>query len=51
VDRERILRLVPDVRDRDVYLCGPPVMMNLVRSTLDGIGVPSDRIYYERFSL
>lgn len=51
IDRERIERLVPDLLERDVFLCGPPVMMKIVRSTLAGMGVPSSRIHYERFAL
>jgi len=51
VDAARMARLVPDVKERDVYLCGPPVMMKLVRSALVGLGVRRRRLYYERFSL
>ena len=51
VDRERIARLVPDLSDRDIYLCGPPVMMKGVRSALASMGVPSSRIHDERFAL
>jgi predicted ferric reductase len=51
IDRERIARLVPDVREREVFLCGPPVMMKLVRAALRELGVPRGRIYYERFAL
>ena len=51
VDGERIARLVPDVRERDVYLCGPPPMMKSLRPALAGLGVPGGRIHDERFSL
>jgi predicted ferric reductase len=51
IDRERIARLVPDVREREVFLCGPPVMMKSVRSALAGLGVPRSRVHYERFAL
>lgn len=51
VDRDLIARLVPDLSERDVFLCGPPVMMKLIRATLAGMGVSSSRIHYERFSL
>lgn len=51
VDRERIARLVPDLAARDIYLCGPPVMMKGVRSALASLGVPSARIHDERFAL
>ena len=51
IDRERIERLAPDIMERDVFLCGPPVMMKGIRATLAGMNVPSSRIHYERFAL
>ena len=51
VDRERLARLVPDLSGRDVYLCGPPVMMKGVRAALSSLGVHAARIHDERFSL
>ena len=44
-----IMRLVPDVRDRDVFLCGPPAMVDAVRRRLHRIGVPAEQIHFERF--
>lgn len=44
-------RLVPDIADRDVFLCGPPPMMNAVLGTLRELGVPKPQIHFERFSL
>ena len=44
-------RLVPDIGDRDVFLCGPPPMMNAVLRTLGDLGVPKPQIHFERFSL
>ncbi|MEU8717082.1 ferredoxin reductase family protein [Streptomyces sp. NPDC048663] len=46
-----LARLVPDIADRDVFLCGPPPMMNAVLRTLDDLGVPKPQIHFERFSL
>ena len=51
LDGERIKRLVPDVPDRAVFLCGPPPMMKAIRRTLMDLGVPAGRIFYERFAL
>ena len=51
VDRDRIARLVPDLAERDVYLCGPPPMMKGVRAALASLGVPATRIHDERFAL
>jgi predicted ferric reductase len=42
-------RLVPDVADRDVYLCGPSGMMKALQSSLEAVGVPAERIRVEVF--
>ncbi|MFF4801527.1 ferric reductase-like transmembrane domain-containing protein [Streptomyces sp. NPDC001351] len=46
-----LARLVPDIGDRDVFLCGPPPMMNAVLRSLGELGVPRQQIHFERFSL
>jgi predicted ferric reductase len=51
IDGEKILRFAMDVTEREVYLCGPPAMMNDVRRTLTTMGVPRSAIHWERFSL
>jgi predicted ferric reductase len=42
--------LVPDVRHRDVYVCGPVPMMQHVESSLRRLGLPSRQIHVERFA-
>ncbi|MFC5241415.1 ferredoxin reductase family protein [Streptomyces atrovirens] len=44
-------RLVPDLTDRDVYVCGPSGMTTAVLRGLRELGVPKRQIHYERFSL
>jgi len=51
IDRERLGRLVPDLGEREVFLCGPPPMMKGVRAALRELGVPKRRVHYERFAL
>jgi predicted ferric reductase len=46
---EQLLRQVPDIKERDVYLCGPPAMAAAVRTTLDEVGMPSGQIRTEVF--
>ncbi|MCD9873080.1 ferredoxin reductase family protein [Streptomyces guryensis] len=46
-----LARLVPDIADRDVFLCGPPPMMNAVLRSLGELNVPRQQIHFERFSL
>jgi predicted ferric reductase len=43
--------LVPDVADRDVYVCGPPAMTDAVVRSLRTLGVPRRQVHAERFSL
>ncbi|WP_432081670.1 ferredoxin reductase family protein [Streptomyces sp. WAC 04229] len=43
--------LVPDVAERDVYVCGPPGMTGALLRTLRELGVPRRQIHAERFSL
>ncbi|HVI69575.1 MAG TPA: ferredoxin reductase family protein [Magnetospirillaceae bacterium] len=51
IDIEKIERLVPDVRTRDVFICGPPPMMYGLIDELKKVGMPAAQIHYERFSL
>ncbi|MFF3848821.1 ferric reductase-like transmembrane domain-containing protein [Streptomyces sp. NPDC002328] len=46
-----LVRLVPDIAERDVFLCGPPPMMNAVLGSLRELDVPRTQIHFERFSL
>ena len=43
--------LVPDIADRDVYVCGPPEMTQATRAALHGCGVPARQITTEHFAL
>jgi predicted ferric reductase len=48
----RVLRqLVPDLLQRDVYICGPASMMEDLHESLRALRVPDDQIHYERFAL
>jgi predicted ferric reductase len=50
VDRLMLERLVPDVRDREVFVCGPPPMMKVAIEALHALDVRGSRIHYERFA-
>ncbi|GLZ32849.1 oxidoreductase [Lentzea sp. NBRC 105346] len=43
--------LAPDVKDRDVFVCGPPAMTDAVLEALTEIGVPANQVHAERFAL
>jgi len=47
----RLRSLVPDLRSRDVFVCGPPGMVDTARRELRRAGVPRRRIHAERFDL
>jgi predicted ferric reductase len=43
--------LVPDVRGRDVYVCGPPAMTAVTEAALQALRVPRRQVHVERFAL
>jgi predicted ferric reductase len=42
--------LIPDVRARDVYVCGPPAMASITEHSLRALRVPRRQIHVERFA-
>jgi len=50
-DPQPLATLVPDIRERDVYVCGPPGMTAAVLASLRALGVPRRQVHAERFSL
>ena len=49
-DAGALLRMVPDIAYRDVFVCGHPDWMDLVIDAARAAGVPSQSIHHERFS-
>jgi predicted ferric reductase len=43
--------LVPDITERDVYVCGPPAMTSAVLASLRALRVPSLQVHAEKFSM
>ncbi|MFF6984419.1 ferric reductase-like transmembrane domain-containing protein [Streptomyces sp. NPDC008343] len=50
-DPGSLYRLVPDITERDVYVCGPPAMTRAVLSGLRDLQVPARQVHAERFGL
>jgi predicted ferric reductase len=50
IDEAKIRSLVPDFAERDIYVCGPPAMMDKLVAMFRGFGVPRERIHFEKFS-
>ena len=48
---ENLAALVPDITDRDVYVCGPAAMTDAVLRSLRALKVPATQVHSERFSL
>jgi predicted ferric reductase len=46
-----LLALVPDIRDRDVFVCGPARMTDTVLRSLRALTVPRSQVHAERFRL
>jgi ferredoxin-NADP reductase len=43
--------LIPDIAEREVYVCGPPAMADAARKSVRKADVPSRYIHTERFAL
>jgi predicted ferric reductase len=50
LSEQHILELVPDIAERDVYLCGPRGMMRSVEESLDRLGVAEEQIHSDEFA-
>jgi predicted ferric reductase len=50
-DPRNLATLVPDITERDVFVCGPPAMTTAVVRSLRELGVPRAQVHDERFSL
>ncbi|MEV7555552.1 ferredoxin reductase family protein [Amycolatopsis sp. NPDC089917] len=48
---ESLRRMVPDVEERDVFVCGPPGMTSATLRSLRELRVPNQQVHAERFSL
>lgn len=49
-DAQALAQLVPDVAERDVFLCGSPGWMEAARRAALACGTPDERIHLERFT-
>ena len=50
LDPAALTRRVPDLADRDVYVCGPEGFMRTVMASVAAAGVPDERIHREVFA-
>ncbi len=47
---EHIQKLIPDMRERDIYICGPTPMMDDLIAALRRYGISASRLHYEKFA-
>lgn len=50
LDADALHEHVPDIRGREVYLCGPDTLARQLASELERAGVPQPRIHFESFT-
>jgi predicted ferric reductase len=50
-ESHNLIAMVPDIADRDVFVCGPPAMTAAVLRSLRALKVPRMQVHAERFSL
>jgi predicted ferric reductase len=48
---DHLRELVPDIQERDVYVCGPPAMTSVIEKHLREAHVPRRHVKVERFAL
>jgi predicted ferric reductase len=48
---EHLLEMVPDIAERDVFISGPPGMVNVIEKHVRSAGVPRRHVHSERFAL
>jgi ferredoxin-NADP reductase len=50
LDRPELGRLVPDVAEREIYVCGPAALTASVAATARVIGIPERHVHFEEFA-
>ncbi len=48
---EHLREILPDIAEREVYLCGPPAMTDAIEQHVRNAGVPRRSLHVERFAL
>ncbi len=48
---DHLREMVPDIAERDVFISGPPGMVNVIEKNVRRAGVPRRHVHSERFAL
>ena len=51
LDERSLPRLVPDLRERDVYVCGPEGFVADIADLARRLGIPAEAVHHEAFAL
>ena len=51
IDQYSLRRLVPDLSDRDIYICGPEGFVTEIVELVRWLGVPDEAIHHEAYAL
>jgi ferredoxin-NADP reductase len=51
IDQYSLPHTVPDVKERDVYVCGPEAFVTDVVQVVRSLGIPEEAIHHEAFAL
>jgi ferredoxin-NADP reductase len=51
IDQYSLRHLIPDVRERDVYICGPEGFVTSVVEVAKSLGIPDEAIHHEAYAL
>lgn len=49
LDAEHLVAMVPNIRDAEIFICGPTSFTNLIRTSAHELGVPKNRVHSEIF--
>ena len=49
LDSAHLLKLVPNVRESEIYICGPTSLTDLIRASAHELGMPKNRVHSEIF--
>ena len=49
LDSAHLLKLVPNVQESEIYICGPTSLTELIRATALELGMPKNRVHSEIF--
>ena len=47
---KELKKLIPNISQCDVFVCGPPALAAIVRHSVESLGVPSSKFHIESFS-